>query len=119
MKRNPNLREKYLDGEKLYRKYFEMGDAKTIDRLVRWSISQGMKSSKGNEPTHMGVWKAMWRWASLKENKEIAWEIFRHYNFNSLRAEWDKDMVDNKIKAAWQHPTDAKYRRFLKENGWS
>lgn len=124
MKRNPNLKEKYLDGEVLFRKYFEMGEAKSIKRLARWAISVGMakptKVSKNNPegiPT-MGVWKSMWRWASLKENRDTAWEIYKKYNSKKSFAEWVEYMKDN-IHTAWQHSTEAKYNKFLKDNGWT
>ncbi len=115
--RNPNLREKYLDGGKLFRKYFEMGDVKSIGRLTKFAISQNMTSSTGQKPTQMGVWKSMWRWASLKENSEIAWQIVQEYNAYKSWSEFCADMKD-KILTAWQHPTNKKYEKFLKENGW-
>jgi len=122
--RNPNLREKYLDGEKLFRKYFEMGEARTVQKLSRWAINEGMarrvKRTKDNPdglPT-MGIWKAMWRWASLMENSTIAWNIFNQYIDTVSWEEYKQDMVTHKIKAAWQHPTDKKRNKFLKDNGW-
>lgn len=115
--RNPNLREKYLDGENLFRKYYEMGDAKSIGRLTKYAISQGMTSSSGQEPTQMGVWKSMWRWASLKENRETAWKIYKQFNPSHTPEYWVEYMIGN-IKTAWQFPTNSKYIRFLKENGW-
>lgn len=118
MKRNPNLREKYLDGERLFIKYFEMGDAKSISRLTRWAISEGMTGSKGQEPTAMGVWKSMWRWASLRDNFQKAWEIYCKFNPNASWMDYREDMLLN-IKSAWQHTTNAKYKKFLQENGWS
>lgn len=116
--RSPNLREKYLDGERLFRKYFEMGETRTIVLLTEWAILEGMKSSKGTEPTPMGVWKAMWRWASLKDNRVKAFKIAFQYGACTNSDEWDDDMVKIKIPSAWQHNTDAKRNRFLKENGW-
>lgn len=123
MKRNPNLREKYLDGEKLFRKYIEMGENRSIGMLTEWSILEGMKSSKGHEPTQMGVWKAIWRWAST--HKEQAWELIKDVTFGTKKNqftysknEWIKDMMEVKIPSAWQHQTNAKYEKFLRENGW-
>ena len=115
--RNPNLREKYLDGEKLFRKYWEMGEGRTIALLREWASLQGMKSSRGNEPTDMGVWKSMWRWASLKENRDTAWKIIQEHT-NMTFQEYLSDMLITKIPTAWQHPTNAKRDRFLRENGW-
>lgn len=117
--RNPNLREKYLDGEKLFKKYFEMGESRSITLLTEWAKLEGMKSSKGNEPTPMGVWKSIWRWASLKENGDTAWSIFCAENGNKISVnEWKNDMIHRKIPSAWQHQTQAKYQKFLRENGW-
>jgi len=120
--RSPNLREKYLDGERLFRKYFEMGESKSIILLTEWAITEGMKSSKGGEPTPMGVWKAMWRWASLKENRVSAYQIYYDSLFKDGNQisfdEWAKEMIKIKIPSAWQHTTHAKRDRFLKENGW-
>lgn len=117
MIRNSNLKEKYLDGEVLFRKYYEMGDARTIQRLRKFAVSQGMSSSTGKEPTPMGVWKAMWRWASLKENCQSAFEIYRTWTSKEFD-EWNEYMLKT-IKTAWQFTTVAKYQRFLKQNGWS
>lgn len=125
MNRNPNLRESYLDGEKLFRKYFEMGEARSTVRLATWAVSIGMarpvkKGSKNNKhglPV-MGVWKAMWRWATVKENFQAAWEIYRQYVPNASWTEYRQDIIDSKVRAAWQHPTEAKRNKFLRENGW-
>ena len=121
MNRNPKRnKETYLNGEVLFRKYYEMGDAKSITRLRKFAISQGMMSSTGKEPTDMGVWKAMWRWASLKENRDAAWMIaINDYLSHGKDAVCFRNDVIKTIRAAWQHPTEAKYNRFLKENGWA
>lgn len=122
MIQHPNLKEKYLDGELLFRKYYEMGDARSINRLSRWAIAEGMakptKVSRKNPyglPT-MGVWKAMWRWASLKDNCQVAFEIYRKWTGNDID-DWNEHMLKT-IKTAWQFTTVAKYQRFLKQNGW-
>ena len=115
MQRNPNLRESYLDGEILFKKYFEMGAAKTVERLRRFAVSQGMKSKDGNDPTPMGVWKSMWRWASLKENHTKAWGIYSKNNPDKTWNDWESDLVSN-MRTAWQHSNLAKYLRFLREN---
>mgnify|MGYP001557842997 CR=1 FL=1 len=119
MKKNRllNLKEKYLDGEKLFRKYYEMGEGRTIVLLTEWAIFEGMESSKGNKPTEMGVWKAMWRWASMKENQSLAWKITSEHSDVS-HAQWVYDMKNVKIPTAWQHDTRAKRERFMRQNGW-
>lgn len=65
----------------------------------------------------MGLWKAMWRWASLKENKDSAWEIYRQSHPEVTAEQWKSMMLD-KIKKAWQYRTHARYERFLRDNGW-
>ncbi len=123
MSRNPNLKEKYLDGEKLFKRYIEMGEARSVYLLCEYAILEGMISSKGQQPTPMGCWKAMWRWVSV--NKDVAWNYVKGATFgtkhnlhNLSYNEWVKDMVKTKIPSAWQHTTHAKRDKFLRENGW-
>jgi hypothetical protein len=116
--RSPNLREKYLDGEKLFRKYYEMGESRTINLLTEWAILDGMTSSTGKSPTPMGVWKSIWRWASLKENRDLAWKIYREHCGKFNYGEWKLDMIHIKIPSAWQHTSEVKRQKFLRENGW-
>ena len=101
-----------MDGGVLYRKYWEMGDARSIGRLVKY-----VEGKTGTKPTHMGVWKAMWRWASLRENRDLAWEIYSQWNEVTLE-QWQSDMLE-RIRQAWQHTNKSKYEKFIKENGWS
>lgn len=116
--RSPNLREKYLDAEKLFRKYWEMGEKRSINLLTEWAISQGIQSPSGKNPTPMGIWKAMWRWASLKENKDKALKIAQEFEaINPDR--WNKEMILIRIPTAWQHPSKVRRERFMKENGWT
>ena len=126
------LRESYLNGEKLFRKYFEMGSATSAMVLARFAVTEGMYLPGGPKPTPMGVWKAMWRWASLKENKEVAFDIFssyvRDYGWRladtdlpwdgPIEVLWNEFMIQ-KIKSAWQHATSQRLERFLRKNGWS
>lgn len=125
------LRENYLNGEKLFRQYFSMGAGASASRLQKFAITSGMLSPDGNEPTTMGVWKAMWRWASLKENKNTAFSIFCDHvnNYNWRNADEDlpweegcesvwKLFMEQKIRSAWQF-SERRYKRFMKENGWS
>lgn len=95
-----------------------MGENRTILLLTEWAILEGMKSSSGQEPTEMGIWKAMWRWASMKENREAAWNIVNQNVENANYGEWKLDMIRVKVPSAWQHNSAAKRIRFLKENGW-
>jgi hypothetical protein len=112
-KRSNNLREAYLDGEFLYRHYYEMGDGRSYKRLQKYMEGEGI------ETTTMGIWKAVWRWASLKENRNKAWEIYQAHSNEMSYNEWVMDMVEHKIPKAWQYNTQAKHNKFLKENGWA
>ena len=117
MNRNPNLKEKYLDGEKLFKKYIEMGETRSVYLLCEYAILEGMISSTGQEPTPMGCWKSIWRWAST--HKESAWSFIKDANFGMNYQEWVKHMAEVIIPSAWQHNTSAKRDKFLRENGWS
>ena len=119
----PNLTEKYLDAEKLFRKYIEMGEGRTIELLTEWAILEGMESSTGKKPTPMGVWKSIWRWAST--HKDEAWELAKDHTFgtkaNPFKYDWQRwktEMIKIRIPTAWQHPTVAKKEKFMKEHGW-
>lgn len=123
IKRSSNLKEKYLDGEILFKKYIEMGEDRTIQLLTEWAILQGMKSSKGKHPTEMGIWKAIWRWAST--HKSQAWELVKDETFGSKKnrfkynkEKWEQEMVSIRIPSAWQHPTNVKRDKFMREYGW-
>ena len=124
------LRENYLDGERLFRQYFAMGAGASATRLQEFAVTCGMLSPEGNEPTVMGVWKAMWRWASLKENKSTAFEIFVNHVDNYDWQLGDPDLpwkgdrhelwtqfMEQKIRSAFQYG-EARHQRFLRENGW-
>ncbi len=123
----------YLDGEILYKKYFSLGEATGFSKLTNFAISQKMFNEHGYKPTRMGVWKAMWRWASLKENQTVAFDIFSEYvrNYGWM---WDTDFswqkgdtvssedwkrfMRHKIRRAYQYDED-EYDRYLDRNGWN
>lgn len=81
----------------------------------------------------MGVWKAMWRWASQQENKTDAYLIFKEYvkkygwtndtDFPWVAGteiswdDWSRFML-RKIRVAWQYKP-VRHERFLRENGWA
>lgn len=132
------LKESYLDGKQLYKAYFEMGNGASIVRLARWAIANSMakptkiaRYNKEGLPC-MGVWKAMWRWASLKENHPEAYQIFQTYvnTYGWLDdtdfpwpmgtvitlQDWNRFML-KKVKTAWQFAPN-RHARFLRENGW-
>jgi hypothetical protein len=113
-----NLREKYLDAEKLFRKYWTDGETRSISSLVEWAKLQGMKSSRGEVPTEMGIWKAIWRWASMKENKDLAFQIAKDHQ-DIPWEQWKYNMIHTRIPSAWQHTNNAKREKFMRENGWT
>lgn len=113
-----------------------MGRVASIATLARFAISQKMTNitytNKRSIPT-MGVWKAMWRWASLKENKDTAYQIFQDY-VKEYGWKWERDFtwlegqeVDldhwkaymrRIIRSAWQF-NENRYQRFLQDNEWN
>lgn len=133
------IKDPYLPGEELYKYYFSMGAGASIQRLAKWAIANG--KAKPVPPAYqnkqglpaMGVWKAMWRWASMKNNKTDAYLVFKDYvkNYGWLDdtdfpweigteiswQDWCNFML-RKIKTAWQYPP-GRYARFLRENGWT
>lgn len=125
-------RKSYLNGEILYKKYFSLGQAANISKLANFANTEKMWGEHGYKPTRMGVWKAMWRWASLKENKNEAYCIFSKYVYDygwtwdtdfpwkagdtvSLEM-WHKFMI-RKISRAYQYKARV-HDRFLTQNGW-
>jgi hypothetical protein len=89
---------KYLDGERLFRLYFEeMGTAGSMAKLVNFCVSEGKKNPKtGKPPTRMSVWKAMWTWALLPENLATARKIF-----------------DKNMSASGEFYSDAEWKEFV------
>lgn len=129
------LKEAYLDGGVLFEKYFSMGKAASINRLATFAVASGMTKiqyKNKNKIPRMGVWKAMWRWASLQANKDKAFSIFSDYVHN-YGWEWDTDFPWNPgsdvgqsdwnkymlkmIHSAWQY-NYSREQKFLRENGW-
>lgn len=113
---NPILDKKYLDGEQLFKVYWqEMGSARSTVRLQRWCLAHSIVNPKTqNVPTRMGLWKAMWRWAS--ENRDIAYTVWRESTViedgmalptDSYKYEWDKLILKN-AKTSFQNVRYAK-----------
>ena len=113
MKSNPIRDKKYLDGEKLFIVYWqEMGEARSTIRLQAWCLSHSIVNPKSqNVPTRMGLWKAMWRWAT--ENKDKAYKIWvkacdsENEEYPEYSIEWNKIMLKNS-KSAFQNVTHKK-----------
>jgi len=68
----------FLDGERLFNKYFgEMGTSRSVAKLIGFCVSEGMVNPKtGKPPTRMGIWKAMWTWALKPENLSRSRKVF-------------------------------------------
>lgn len=132
------LKDPYIAGKDLYEYYFSMGEAASIARLARWALANGKAKPVKKGPFNpeglpmMGVWKAMWRWASLGVNKNEAYSHFQVYVLKygwlddtdfpwpvgtviSLK-DWH-DFMQKKIRTAWQYEP-VRHERFLRENGW-
>lgn len=121
----PNMRGKrahYLNGEILFKYYWAtMGTARSISGVIRYCKAQGIVNPMtGLPPSQMGVEKAMWRWAVLKENFEEGYEIvnaaMRDQGQFMSKEEW-RDFLFHKIGIAYQY-TPRYYKRFLKRNGY-
>lgn len=111
-------RTKFIDGEFLYKYYFEtMGTARSTYKLPQIAYDNGMRNIQGKAPSFMGVWKAMWSWACKPENRE---EAYRMYNAHLAdygqyaTMEQFKDVLRDKLKNVLQPKNDAAYRRYLK-----
>lgn len=71
-------RRPYLDGRIIYKGYWGLGKARSTRNLVNIAVNNGMLNPKTNKPPHWtGCWKAAWRWALLKENRQEAYDVFQ------------------------------------------
>lgn len=108
--------KRFLDGEALFRHYFEnMGDAGSMAKLVNMCAAQGKKNPHtGKPPTRMGVWKAMWTWALLPENLKTSKDIFMKSKSTSgefyTDAEW-KELATTKAKGGVEFGKE-RYKKF-------
>lgn len=116
-------KRKYLNGEVLFRYYWgEMGSARTLSKLVMYCVSQGWVNPwTGQPPRKMTLHKAMYRWATQKDNFEASYQVVQNEqrdegNFMT-REEW-KEFLRKQVKSAWQFPRPVYYERFLKKHGY-
>lgn len=114
-----------MDGEYLFKYYFEtMGESRSLIKLIEHCKTEYMiHPEQGKPPTKMGIYKAIWRWATVKENQSKAWEIYKNCE---LGGEWKKiedsiewiSFLKERVSSAYQY--DAKtYKRFLVRNGYT
>ena len=116
---------KYMDGEYLFKYYFQaMGASRSLIKLIEHCRTEYMiHPEQGRPPTKMGIYKAMWRWATVKENQKMAWEI---YKTADLGEEWNPinewgawvDFLKERVPSAYQYDPKT-YKRFLVRNGYS
>jgi len=96
-------RIQFLDGEKLFRLYWEdMGTSRSVAKLVNFCVSEGWTNPRtGKPPTRMGVWKAMWSWALKPENLQKSRQMFNDGMIESgilyTKEEW-KEFVTTKAR---------------------
>jgi hypothetical protein len=110
MKTNKVKEKKYLPGDRLYKAYMAMGDARTIGKMMRWCITnQIVNPATLSLPTRMGIWKAIWRWAA--ENYQEAYDIAREVYPTMDKQEWDVFLY-SKSKTAFQNRREAKNHHY-------
>lgn len=116
-------KKKYLDGEVLFEYYWgKMGQARNFAALQRYCVAQGwVNPVLGTAPGRMTLFKAVYRWATKKENFEKGYEIVQAGqrdvgNFMS-RDEWKQHLRD-RVKSAWQFAKDRHLQNFLRKNDY-
>lgn len=99
--------KKYLDGERLYRVYWEeMGKARSFSKLQKWCLTHHVVNPKTLKvPTRMGLWKSMWRWAA--KNRETAFKIYSEAETDITPEEWD-ELIVKYSKTSFQNVTYTK-----------
>lgn len=119
----PHMR--YMDGEYLFQYYFQtMGEARSLPKLVaHCKENYIIHPETGKPPTRMGIYKAIWRWATKKENQQTAWEIYKNSQLGDewkMITDWDEWMnfLKERITSARQFAKPNEYRNFLKYNGY-
>ena len=116
MRKNNLKVEKFLDGEKLFKHYYEtMGEARSTGKLVEWCKTQGMINSKGKAPTRMATWLSAWRWACA--NPEKAKLVYQQAMFNDGNEIDDIQWISILQKRAYTaFYSGERYERWCKEN---
>lgn len=117
---------KYMDGEYLFRYYFQtMGEARSFPKLIEHCRAEYViHPESGSPPTKMGLYKAMWRWATRKQNQRIAFDIYQNselgeeYEYFETWEDW-LDFLKDRIASAHQFAKPNEYRNFLRDNGYN
>lgn len=95
-----------------------MGEARSLPKLNRWAEASGFRNPiTGKPPSYTACYKAMWRWASLKENQQKAYEIAKEALAAKGELEWDEfiEHLAYRCRIAFQYP-NWKLKKHLIEN---
>lgn len=95
-----------------------MGDARSLTKLNKWAEANGIRNPvTGKPPSKVACYKAMWRWASLKENQRKAYEIAKEALAHHGELEWDEfiEHIAYRCKDAFQYPR-RKLLKYFKDN---
>lgn len=114
-----------MDGEYLFRYYFQtMGEARSFPKLIEHCRTEYViHPESGSPPTKMGLYKAMWRWATRKQNQRTAFDIYQNselgdeYDYFETWEDW-LDFLKGRIASAHQFAKPNEYRNFLRDNGY-
>ena len=108
------MAKRVLDGELVFRKYWEMGRGASWLKVKRWFETQGYVSSTGQPYLRMTLWKSAWRWAVQNSEKAygIVQETLVQYNDSMSKVEWEQELIE-KGATAFQN---LKYYRALKKH---
>jgi hypothetical protein len=102
---NPILEKSYLTkhAKKLFTVYWEeMGNARSFNKLQKWCLKRQIVEPRSlNQPTRMGLWKAMWRWAA--KNRDEAFEIYSKAP-GTYPEEWS-EMIVKYSRTSFQNKT--------------
>ena len=97
-----------LEGEQFYRKYWEMGNARSWTKIQKWAKANGILTSRGQYPNRMSCFKAAWRWAFY--HQDVAKQIAQPFvEFDD--EQWQKEFLQKGV-SAYQNK---KYKYMLQE----
>ena len=121
MSRVPSIRSKFIDGGFLFNYYFTiMGTAHSQRKLPQVAKENGMVNYLGKPPSVPGCWKAMWNWASEKENHQKAYEIYNNHLMSVgqfITVEDFMDLLRKQTLTSKQFPTEGYAKRYFKREG--
>lgn len=97
-----------LDGREFYKRYWEMGNARSWLKISKWAKMNGVLTSRGQYPNKMSCFKAAWRWAFYHQDdaKQIA-QPFAKLD----EQQWEKEFLEK----GWVAYQNKKYKKMLEE----